>query len=91
MPAWTEKVEWHSASAFEPESYRGMLASTDAVVHTIGTLLEGGEYKQSIKSGNPAVAASTTLRSILDGLNGSNPLKAGDEGSYESINRDSGW
>lgn len=89
-PAWTDKVEWHSASAFQPDLYKSIISSSDAVVHTIGTLLEGGEYKQSIKGGNPVEVAGTTLKGVLNGLNGSNPLKRGEEGSYERVNRDSG-
>lgn len=62
------------------------------VVHTLGTLLEDGEYKQAIRTGN----APALLKSILGGGADSNPLRRGgvgtaeDRGSYESLNRDSG-
>jgi hypothetical protein len=90
LPTWTEKVEWHAASAFEPASYRSLISSSTAVVHTLGTLLEGGEYKQSIKTGDAFGTVVSGAKSAFESFNGGNPLRKGSLGSYESVNRDSG-
>jgi hypothetical protein len=60
------------------------------VVHTLGTLLEGGEYKQSIKAGDALGTIVSSAKGVFEGFNGGNPLQRGSLGSYESVNRDSG-
>jgi hypothetical protein len=90
LPAWTSKVEWHVGSALNPDSYRSLLSSTNAVVHTLGTLFEGGDYKSSLKTGESSAALTAGVKGIYDGINGRNPLVKGSPGSYESANRDSG-
>ncbi|KIM28867.1 hypothetical protein M408DRAFT_329291 [Serendipita vermifera MAFF 305830] len=87
LPAWTSKVEWHAGDALVPESYRSLLSSTNAVVHTLGTLFDGAAYKTSLKAGASAAAAAG-VKGIYDGINGGNPLAKGSPGSYESLNRD---
>jgi hypothetical protein len=52
------------------------------VVHTLGTLLEDGRYKKSIRDGDLA----GLVGSFFQG--GANPLEKGGPGSYEVINRD---
>ena len=89
-PKWVDSVSWHAASAFDPPSYSPLVASSSAVVHTLGILLEDTGYKQAIKDGNiPGVLAA-----IGQGLSGrsSNPLKTKEEkrAGYEGMNRDSG-
>lgn len=86
VPTWTSSVEWHAASAFKPETYRSLVGSATAVVHTLGTLLENSSYKQAIRQSDAASLASTFARL----LKGENPLAKGAEGSYERINKDSG-
>ncbi|KAG8831666.1 hypothetical protein FRC18_006214 [Serendipita sp. 400] len=89
LPAWTEKVEWHTASAFEPTSYQSLLSSSNAVVHTLGTLFDGGRYKQPLKDQNPLGTVVEGTKSVVNGLLGDNPLERGGPGSYENMNRES--
>ena len=86
MPAWTASVEWHAASAFKPESYRSLVGSATAVVHTLGTLLEHSSYKQAVRQSDAASLAGIFAKL----LKGDNPLAQGTEGSYERTNKDSG-
>ncbi|WVR03372.1 hypothetical protein IAU60_000363 [Kwoniella sp. DSM 27419] len=90
-PAWVPRVQWHSASAFEPSSYRSLVEGSTAVVHTLGILLEDSGYKQSVRSGDVlGLARSLVKASGLGGGNG-NPLKTEEERrkGYEGMNRDS--
>lgn len=71
--------------ALEPETFRPALQSADGVVHTLGTLLDDGAYKQAIKDGNILGLA----QSLLGG--NANPLKKTSSASgYDRLNRDSG-
>jgi hypothetical protein len=45
-------VNWHAGSAFDPSTYQSLIASSSAVVHTLGILLEDQGYKSSVR-GNP--------------------------------------
>ncbi|EPS38278.1 hypothetical protein H072_7928 [Dactylellina haptotyla CBS 200.50] len=47
-PEWAESVTWVSADIFEPASYKPHLASADAVVHSMGLLLEA-DYKDVLR------------------------------------------
>lgn len=84
VPAWTtsERMSWHKADAFSPDSYREMLASCTAAVHTVGILLEA-QYKG--EQGSLAGIASGLLRGW--GFGAGNPL-AEDAPTYERMNRD---
>jgi hypothetical protein len=54
-------------------------------VHTIGTLLEGGQYKEKLKSGD----LLGLVNSFLGGSG--NPLdEQRSKSSYETMNRDTG-
>jgi hypothetical protein len=90
LPAWTEKVEWHSASALDPEDYRSLISSSNTVVHTLGTLLETEAYKRSVKSDDPLGVAVAGVKALRDNLQGENPLNKGSKGSYWNVNRDTG-
>lgn len=61
-------------------------------MHTLGTLIEDGAYKQAVKEGDLLGLAGSFFQSVL-GASG-NPLeKAADKpqkGSYEVMNRDTG-
>lgn len=61
-------------------------------MHTLGTLIEDGQYKQAIKEGNLSGLVGSFFQSAIGG-NG-NPLEKGvggvHKGSYESMNRDAG-
>ncbi|KAH7889351.1 mitochondrial protein [Phlebopus sp. FC_14] len=82
-PAWTSKVEWQKADALLPKTYSHILPEVNAVVHTLGTLLEDSRYKT-------ALANKSILGLVGAFANGSgNPLERGGRGSYEVMNRDS--
>ncbi|KAJ7581464.1 mitochondrial protein [Mycena floridula] len=86
-PAWASKVTWLQGNALEPSSFAENLEQVDDVVHTLGTLLEGGDYKQAVRDGNPIDLAASFLNSRL-GF--SNPLNTEEsKTSYEVVNRDS--
>jgi hypothetical protein len=64
------------------------MLSVTAVVHTLGTLIEDQQYKQSIKEGNLPALLSTAFRN----LGTKNPLAdvgKNNSSSYEVMNRDS--
>ncbi|KAL0946587.1 hypothetical protein HGRIS_012788 [Hohenbuehelia grisea] len=92
-PAWASKVDWQKGDALNPQSFAHLLPQAQGVVHTLGTLIEDGEYKTALKQGDvPALIGSFVRGAGMNG--GKNPLKKGVEangtGSYEALNRDSG-
>ncbi|KAK0483697.1 mitochondrial protein [Armillaria novae-zelandiae] len=90
-PAWTEK-ESHSSFSHEgdtltaceshdPSTFADALNDAHGVVHTLGTLLDGGQYKNAVKEGS--------LVGLVGSLLGSqNPLEKKTSSGYESLNRD---
>jgi hypothetical protein len=69
-----------------PTPTRTILSDATAVVHTLGTLIEGAKYKEALKEGN----LSGLISSLTSALGSSNPLGAGDsKTSYATLNRDS--
>lgn len=80
------KVEWKRASVFDPRTYEADLASCDALVSTLGILLEA-DYKVQGQARPLSV-----LKAIAENATGSrgNPLARQTDRSYERINRDSG-
>ncbi|GAA5885355.1 hypothetical protein JCM16303_006016 [Sporobolomyces ruberrimus] len=84
-PAWVDQVEWTKGTPFDPTSYAKVLPSCDALVSTLGILLED-DYKQSGQAQPLSV-----LRSVVGNLIGEtrNPLKKRGEKTYERMNRDS--
>ncbi|OBZ75999.1 GTP:AMP phosphotransferase AK3, mitochondrial [Grifola frondosa] len=89
-PAWTSKVEWHTANALEPESYAHLLPGMSAVVHTIGTLFEKTPYKAALRRDDVPAFLGSVASSVMGGRATGNPLEheAARSGSYEQINRD---
>jgi hypothetical protein len=89
-PSWSTKVNWHAGSAFDPSTYQSLIASSSAVVHTLGILLEDQGYKSSVRGGSIFGLG----KAVLGGLTGSqgNPLKGKEakKTGYEGMNRDSG-
>ncbi|KAF6765252.1 mitochondrial protein [Ephemerocybe angulata] len=90
-PAWTTKVDWQKGDALNPTTFAHLFPEVGGVVHTLGTLLEDGAYKEAIRTGDvPAF-----LKSLIGIGKDSNPLrKRGtnngvERGSYETLNRDS--
>lgn len=47
-PEWADNVTWISADIFEPSTYKPHLADADAVVHSMGLLLEA-DYKDVLR------------------------------------------
>ncbi|KAL1747528.1 hypothetical protein HDZ31DRAFT_72173 [Schizophyllum fasciatum] len=87
-PAWVKNVEWRKADVLADKraAFEDVLASSPpfgAVVHTLGTLLEDGEYKQSVRDSNPLAL----LKNLFPGTR--NPLKRDARWSYETMNRQS--
>lgn len=85
-------VQWHRASAFEPDTYRDLIAGKSAVVHTLGILLEDAGYKDAIARGDVLGLLGSVVRGATGSGPASNPLKTAKEerGTYEAMNRDSG-
>ncbi|KAF8344220.1 uncharacterized protein EI90DRAFT_2900713 [Cantharellus anzutake] len=83
-PPWTSKVSWHAASAFDPPTYKDLVGPSAAVVHTLGTLLEGARYKSAVKgSTNPFKAVGA----LLFGGRDDNPLSISGEERYRTSYR----
>lgn len=91
-PKWVERVAWHKASAFEPETFAGLIAGQTAVVHTLGILLEDAGYKAAVREGNPLGVLKAVAQGVLGSGSDSNPLKTTQERrrGYDAMNRDSG-
>ncbi|KAF9483757.1 mitochondrial protein [Pholiota conissans] len=90
-PAWTSKVNWKKGDALNPQTFADLLAETDGVVHTLGTLIENSSYKRAVEQGNLPTLIGSVFESLLNG--DGNPLhhKPQSENlkSYEVMNRDS--
>lgn len=87
-----EQVSWQKANALQPSTYAHLLSGVHGVVHTLGTLLPGGGYKEKLRSGDHVGLLSDAVKAISGGrIGGSNPLdEASQDSSYERLNRDSG-
>ena len=95
-PSWSKSVTWQSANILSPETYKTALADADAVVHSMGILLEA-DYK-GVVSGqlSPITGLQRAFSSTKIGSN-KNPLEAdslepGEKDgqiTYELMNRDS--
>jgi len=87
-PAWTSKVNWQKADALNPSTYAHLLPEVNAVVHTLGTLLEDARYKAALKDGD-IFKLLGTLASNFTGSESNNPLRdPAKVGGYEQLNRD---
>ncbi|KAF2155750.1 NAD(P)-binding protein [Myriangium duriaei CBS 260.36] len=96
-PPWADKVHWHSASVLAPSTYRDTLRNADAVVHTMGILLEA-DYKGVLTGKEPIVAGlQRAFSSVkqgtanpLDRREGEDlqPLERDGQITYEVMNRD---
>ncbi|GAA6051846.1 hypothetical protein JCM3770_005494 [Rhodotorula araucariae] len=85
-PAWVSEVEWRKGSPFDLSTYDALLPSCDALVTTLGTLLETPYKEQGV------ARPLSVLKALAENATGSrgNPLaKDGRERSYERLNRDS--
>ena len=98
-PPWSKSVEWQKADILKPESYKPLLNGADAVVHSMGILLEA-DYKGVITGKvSPWSGLSRAFSATKGGSQ--NPLerKEGEalepqekdgQLTYELMNRDSG-
>ncbi|KAF9193625.1 hypothetical protein BGZ51_002572 [Haplosporangium sp. Z 767] len=84
---WAHKVNWVQGDSLNPDSYKEAMEGTEAVVHTVGLLLEDN-YKEILHSQN----FDQLTKSIKTAIEGQNPLdteKAPKSGqTYERVNRD---
>lgn len=96
-PSWSKSVTWHAANILHPSEYAHVLEDTDAVVHSMGILLEA-DYK-GVLTGKESVfsglsrAFSASKQGSHDPLSASGdvePLEKDGQITYELMNRDSG-
>ncbi|KAI5290709.1 hypothetical protein KEM54_000681 [Ascosphaera aggregata] len=84
-PRWAKNVEWAKADLLKPGSYKGMLDGKDAVVHSLGILLEA-DYKGIVGGRDGAFGVVRKLfRTKADVASSDKPGM-----TYNVINRDSG-
>lgn len=55
--SWIEKVNWKRGNVFQPETYIDQLKGANAVVHSIGILLENASYKKIVGSNDGIINA----------------------------------
>jgi hypothetical protein len=86
------QVTWEKGDALRPSTYAHLLDGTHGVVHTLGTLLPGGGYKEKIQSGDVFGVLSEVAKTFTGGrVGGPNPLDESiQDKSYERVNRDTG-
>jgi len=79
-------VVWQKGNALDPQSYSEHLSGATAVVHTLGTLFEGQQYKKALKDGD----LPNLFAAVFQNLGSKNPLESNTakDSSYEAINRD---
>lgn len=66
-----------------PESYADILPGVDAVVHTVGTLLDNTQYKQRMQEGD--------VLGVIKSLAGrGGPPPEGQRSAYDTLNYESG-
>jgi hypothetical protein len=98
-PAWAKDVRWEKADLLSPGSYEGHLEGADAVVHSMGILLEA-DYKGVLQGkesiwGGLQRAFSSVKRGSQNPLERTlgEELKSQEKDgqlTYELMNRDSG-
>ncbi|KAG0279054.1 hypothetical protein BGZ95_002410 [Linnemannia exigua] len=84
---WAHKVNWAQGDSLNPSTYKDEISGTNAVVHTVGLLLED-DYKEIIHS----QTFDELSKSVQSAIRGQNPLdtrKTPKTGlTYEKVNRD---
>ncbi|KAF1350348.1 NAD(P)-binding protein [Lizonia empirigonia] len=96
-PPWSSKVTWVKGDMLDPSSYTAHLESTDAVIHTMGILLEA-DYKGVVSGRESPLAGlrrafSATkagTQNPLDRKDGETlrPMESDGQLTYEVMNRD---
>lgn len=79
-PLKLQQVEWRKADALNPATYADILPTVNAVVHTIGTLLDNTNYKQKMAEGD----VMGFIKSIAGRSNPAGPS------AYETLNYETG-
>ncbi|KAG1752051.1 NAD(P)-binding protein [Suillus lakei] len=79
-PDWAEKVEWRKADAMNPDTYTDILPGVNAVVHTIGTLLDNTQRNKQFHDKD--------FVGLLKSITGISPVEARHLGAYDKLNRD---
>ncbi|KAL4983656.1 hypothetical protein BDW68DRAFT_168362 [Aspergillus falconensis] len=97
-PGWAKSVEWAKADILKPNTYKPFLKDANAVVHSMGILLEA-DYKGVVQGREPII--SGLQRAFSSSKRGSQNLLQRQEGealkaqekdgqfTYELMNRDS--
>ncbi|KAF1988720.1 NAD(P)-binding protein [Aulographum hederae CBS 113979] len=97
-PDWSRNVFWEKANILQPSTYASLLTGADAVVHSMGILLEA-DYK-GVLQGKESPLSGLSRAFSKTKAGGQNPLEASkDDGiesqegdsqiTYELMNRDS--
>jgi hypothetical protein len=96
-PSWSKQVSWQKANILKPAEYSHLLEGADAVVHSMGILLEA-DYKgvllgkESIWSGLQRAFSPTKAgtQNPLEKREEYAPQEKDGQLTYEIMNRDSG-
>lgn len=99
-PPWSKSVTWAKADILKPSTYKSYLTGADAVVHSMGILLEA-DYKGVVSGKESPIQGLKRAFSATKGGSKEDPLQRGAEGelspgeqdgqiTYELMNRDSG-
>lgn len=98
-PSWSTSVRWHAADILKPATYTSELDGADAVVHSMGILLEA-DYKGVLQGKEPVWAGlqrafSSTKQGSRNPLDqkpgqGAESMERDGQVTYELMNRDSG-
>ena len=97
-PPWSREVSWHKADVLKPSTYASLLEGADAVVHSMGILLEADykgvlQGKESPVKGLRRAFSSTKFgtQNPLEQAKGADasPQEPDGQLTYEVMNRDS--
>lgn len=76
-----------------PSTFLHIFPQVFGIVHTLGTLFEGSNYKKAVREGDILGFLGAAVKGAI-GVGGGNPLEkladGATKGSYESVNRDAG-
>jgi len=98
-PSWASDVKWEKADILKPATYAPFLKDANAVVHSMGILLEA-DYKGVLQGKESLFSGLSRAFSQRKGGSSTNPLDRGVDGelkpeekdgqlTYELMNRDS--
>lgn len=99
-PTWSKEISWRSANILHPETYASDLSGADAVVHSMGILLEA-DYKGVLTGKESPISGMRRAFSATKKGSNVNPMEKGEGNekfepgetdgqlTYELMNRDS--